>query len=56
MREPGACSLAASYGTVHWHRHAALWLLLCLASGCGQKGPLTLPAGTAKAASAPASR
>jgi hypothetical protein len=56
MHEQESCSLAASPGTVHWHRRAALWLLLCLASGCGQKGPLTLPAGTAKAASAPASR
>ena len=37
-------------------RKAALWLLLGLAAGCGQKGPLTLPAGAASAASAPASR
>jgi predicted small lipoprotein YifL len=42
-----------------WRRQTTLWLVLCLAGGCGQKGPLTLPAGAngaANAASAPAPR
>jgi predicted small lipoprotein YifL len=56
MRGQGSISLAVAATKMRWRRHAALWVLLCLASGCGQKGPLTLPSGAAKAASAPASR
>jgi hypothetical protein len=48
-------SLAVRPRAAGWRTKTTLCLLLGLAAGCGQKGPLTLP-GAAPAASAPASR
>jgi predicted small lipoprotein YifL len=59
IRGMGEHSLAAQPRAASWRTKTTLCLLLGLAAGCGQKGPLTLP-GAAKsaapAASAPASQ
>ncbi|WP_422012547.1 LPS translocon maturation chaperone LptM [Roseateles sp.] len=46
---------AASVGGLTVSATAALLITLAALTGCGQKGPLTLPAKPAAAASAPAS-
>lgn len=56
MGEQSTISVAARPQAARLRRMSTLCLLLGLVAGCGQKGPLTLPAGTAKVASAPASR
>jgi hypothetical protein len=56
MGEQSSSSVAARPKAAAWRAKTTLWLLLGLAAGCGQKGPLTLPAAAASAASAPASR
>jgi predicted small lipoprotein YifL len=53
-------SVAAPLAQTGWRGKTTLCLVLGLAAGCGQKGPLTLPGAahgaSAPAASAPASR
>jgi predicted small lipoprotein YifL len=56
MGEQSSTSVAVRPRATAWRAKTTLCLLLGLAAGCGQKGPLTLPAGAASAASAPASR
>jgi diaminopimelate decarboxylase len=54
MGEQSSTSVAVRPRAATWRAKTTLCLLLGLAAGCGQKGPLTLPAGAASAASAPA--
>jgi predicted small lipoprotein YifL len=54
IRGMGQHSLAARPRAAFWRAKTTLWLLLSLAAGCGQKGPLTLP-GAAKSAAPAAS-
>ncbi|MFO1214211.1 MAG: lipoprotein [Burkholderiaceae bacterium] len=54
MQAQASSSVSMPHTGAWWCAKTTLWLLLVLAAGCGQKGPLTLP-GAAKSASAPAS-
>ena len=53
MQAQAAPSVATPSAAAPWRAKTTLCLLLGLAAGCGQKGPLTLP-GEGKSAPAPA--
>jgi predicted small lipoprotein YifL len=55
MQVPAASSVTTTSAATSWRAKTTLCLLLGLITGCGQKGPLTLPDAGKKAPAAAAS-